>query len=439
MSKKHFNFKSSIRDWYIRAFPSDELGYRINPLATFAGAVKCMADGGDIYKYLGVGDSLVRENVFSKIAAITGVDFDAVYDLWSHHDEDESSRLVFLGDHPDCAVDRDWREQFDEVVSPSEQVRYDEMLAAEEHRKAETFDSFMEVNEIPMDEVRSAGIALMLMQGIVFAEIAKKIDGPSEELDERIATFNRDLKRLYNEPLHKKVEQIESQVGKLEEKAAIYDEMRYIAEHTDPADIRIAEGSTSMTGALMAAAMASYDLSCGLIDDEHIGRYSDVITALEERMGVGAGGLSVQTEAGELIANAKEDGISVGITPGGVRTSASTGVERGGLYFYYDDEPKPAPEFFRERHSKTRPIVCLETGETFMGNPAAARPLHVSPAAISQAVLYGSPVNGLHFYHGDEPKPAPEFFKPAKATAGNSAPGTDYREHGIQRDRRAVQ
>ena len=127
MSKKHFNFKSSIRDWYIRAFPSDELGYRINPLATFAGAVKCMADGGDIYKYLGVGDSLVRENVFSKIAAITGVDYDAVYGLWLHHDEDECSRLVFLGDHPDCAVDRDWREQFDEVVSPSEQVHYDDL------------------------------------------------------------------------------------------------------------------------------------------------------------------------------------------------------------------------------------------------------------------------------------------------------------------------
>lgn len=27
----------------------------------------------------------------------------------------------------------------------------------------------------------------------------------------------------------------------------------------------------------------------------------------------------------------------------------------------------------------------------------------------------------------------------AKLAAGNSAPGTDYREHGIQRDRRAVQ
>lgn len=159
-------------------------------------------------------------------------------------------------------------------------------------------------------------------------------------------------------------------------------------------------------------------------------------------------------DTGETFESAFQAGRAFGITPGGVRTSASTGVERGGLHFYYGDEPKPAPEFFRERHSKTRPIVCLETGETFMGNPAAARPLHVSPTAISQAVRYGSPVNGLHFYHGDEPKPAPEFFKPAKVkggkspaaiaaaakvAAGNSAPGTDYREHGIQRNRRAVQ
>lgn len=159
-------------------------------------------------------------------------------------------------------------------------------------------------------------------------------------------------------------------------------------------------------------------------------------------------------DTGETFESSFQAGRAFGITPGGVRTSASTGVERGGLHFYYGDEPKPAPEFFRERHSKTRPIVCLETGETFVGNPAAARPLHVSPTTISQAVRYGSPVNGLHFYHGDEPKPAPEFFKPAKvkggkspaamaaaakATAGNSAPGTDYREHGIQRDRRAVQ
>ena len=64
--------------------------------------------------------------------------------------------------------------------------------------------------------------------------------------------------------------------------------------------------------------MASYDLSCGLVDDKHIERYDNVITALEERMGFGTGMLSVQTEAGELVANVKEDGISVGMNlPGG--------------------------------------------------------------------------------------------------------------------------
>lgn len=172
------------------------------------------------------------------------------------------------------------------------------------------FDSMLRELKCGDDPEHPAEISVVAMGSV------GRWDVPSRGLV--AANSLRDLKRLYNEPLHKKVEQIESQVGKLEEKAAIYDEMRYIAEHTDPADIRIAEGSTSMTGALMAAAMASYDLSCGLIDDEHIGRYGDVITALEERMGVGAGGLSVQTEAGELIANAKEDGISVGINiPGG--------------------------------------------------------------------------------------------------------------------------
>lgn len=133
-------------------------------------------------------------------------------------------------------------------------------------------------------------------------------------------------------------------------------------------------------------------------------------------------------------------------------------IQRGtctqGLHFYYADEPKPAPEFFIPPNRPPRPVVCLDTGETFMGNPAAARPLHVSPAAISQAVRYGSPVNGLHFYHGDEPKPAPEFFKPAKGKGGKSpaevaaaaknaaakgVAGTDGRKYGIQRDRRAVQ
>lgn len=386
MSKRHFNFKSSIRDWYTQAFPSDELGYGIDPDATFVGAVKCMADGGDIYKYLGVGDSWVRENVFSKIAALTGMDYDAVYDLWLHHDEDECSRLVFLGDHPDCAIDRDWREDFDDVLSPAEQARYDELLADEERRKADAFDSLMEVNDTPTEEVRRAGLATVLMQGIVAAEIAKKIDGPSEELNARIAAFNRDLKRIYNEPLHQKVEQIESQVGKLEEKAAVYDEMRRIADRTDPADIRIAEGSVGMTDSLLAAAMASYDLSCGLVDDEHIGRYGDVITSLEERMGVGpAAGLSVQTEAGELVATAAGDGISVGINlPGGKCADIAFVDADPGANDFYPTSVRAFTYNGRDEEHEHRTDVHLDGGMVLEGQMRAETTAHV-PGDVAAA------------------------------------------------------
>lgn len=200
MDKKHFNFGSSIRDWYTQAFPDDGLGRHIDPDATFAGAVKFMAGGGDVYEYLGVGDSWVRENVFSKIAAITGAEYDDVRDVWLNHDASECSRLVFLGDHPDCAVDPDWREGFDDVLGPAEQARYDELLAEEEHRKAGLFDSIMAVNEIPLDKV-CWDDPVALANGIAAAKLAEKIDGPSAETGERIALFNKELKRIHNEPL----------------------------------------------------------------------------------------------------------------------------------------------------------------------------------------------------------------------------------------------
>lgn len=386
MDKKHFNFGSSVRDWYTQAFPADELGYTIDPDATFAGAVKFMADGGDVYEYLGAWDSLVRENVFSKIAAITGVEYGDVYDLWLNHDASECSRLVFLGDHPDCAVDPDWREGVDDVLSPAEQVRYDELLAEEEHRKAELFDSIMGANDISLDKVRWDD-PVALMNGIAAAKLAEKIDGPSAVMGERITLFNKELKRIYSEPLRKKAEQVESLVDDLTVKASIYDEMRYTAEHTDPADIRVIadEGGVGMTGALMAAAMASYDLSCGLIDDKHIERYDDVITALEERMGVGAEALSVQTEAGELIANAKEDGISVGINiPGGKCADIAfvdADPDANDLY------PTPVRAFTyngRDEEPEHRTDVHLDGDMVLEGQLTAEAPAHL-PGDVAAA------------------------------------------------------
>lgn len=133
-------------------------------------------------------------------------------------------------------------------------------------------------------------------------------------------------------------------------------------------------------------------------------------------------------------------------------------IQRGtctqGLHFYYADEPKPAPEFFIPPNRPPRPVVCLDTGEMFESAFQAGRAFGIAAGGVRTSASTGVERNGHHFYYGDEPKPAPEFFKPAKGKGGKSpaevaaaaknaaakgAAGTDGRKYGIQRDRRAVQ
>lgn len=73
----------SIKKWYVAAYPTDELGNEIDEEVSFASVWNSMFDkGDDIYRHLGVNDSVVRERVFSQIAEILGVDYDVVYYAW---------------------------------------------------------------------------------------------------------------------------------------------------------------------------------------------------------------------------------------------------------------------------------------------------------------------------------------------------------------------
>ena len=71
-----------IREFYLEAFPTDELGIEINPKATFEGLFRVLDNYGDVYEYIGVGDSLIRERCFEKLAEIMGVDYNEIYDQW---------------------------------------------------------------------------------------------------------------------------------------------------------------------------------------------------------------------------------------------------------------------------------------------------------------------------------------------------------------------
>jgi hypothetical protein len=72
----------NIREFYVKNYPTDDLGMGINPKATFAGLLNQLIVGGDVYEYLYVYDSIVRERLFERLAEELEVSYEYVYKLW---------------------------------------------------------------------------------------------------------------------------------------------------------------------------------------------------------------------------------------------------------------------------------------------------------------------------------------------------------------------
>ena len=73
----------TIREFYVSNYPSDDLGIGINPTATFAGLLNKLIVNADVYDYLYVYDSIVRERCFERLAEELEVSYEYVYKLWS--------------------------------------------------------------------------------------------------------------------------------------------------------------------------------------------------------------------------------------------------------------------------------------------------------------------------------------------------------------------
>lgn len=95
-----------VKDWYIEAFPSDDLGQMLpdtigqshgeffkydieedpdyaNAPITFATYFTVLDNYGDVYDLMGnAADSVVRERIFSQLADIIGESYDYIYDQW---------------------------------------------------------------------------------------------------------------------------------------------------------------------------------------------------------------------------------------------------------------------------------------------------------------------------------------------------------------------
>ena len=88
-----------IKDWYMKNYPTDDLGKELNDEVTFEDMWNEDYKKYDIYEVMGVGDSLIRERLFEHLAEIKGVTYDVVYrKLFSTDGFYENGGKVFYKD-----------------------------------------------------------------------------------------------------------------------------------------------------------------------------------------------------------------------------------------------------------------------------------------------------------------------------------------------------
>ena len=72
----------TIREHYLKEYPDDELGFEINPEATFVGLLDVLHNSQDVYDYIGEHDSIIRERSFLELSRILNKPYNYVWKLW---------------------------------------------------------------------------------------------------------------------------------------------------------------------------------------------------------------------------------------------------------------------------------------------------------------------------------------------------------------------
>jgi len=80
------SLNDNVKSWYLKAYPTDELGQEIDNKLTFNGVVQILNGGGEIYDVL-TNDSVIRERVFDELSERLGVDYDVIYYTWLYPDD----------------------------------------------------------------------------------------------------------------------------------------------------------------------------------------------------------------------------------------------------------------------------------------------------------------------------------------------------------------
>ena len=141
-------------------------------------------------------------------------------------------------------------------------------------------------------------------------------------------------------------------------------------------------------------------------------------------------------ETGKQFNSVENAANAIGVSSGFISRQIKAGKPIKGFYYYYAGEM--LPDEYRQKirnqkkkpNNKSRPVICLETGERFESISLVSRMLGISKSNVFHAMKNGSAVHGIHFYYGDELKPDDSFFKP-KRSIRDAAERTKISPNGI--------
>lgn len=139
-----------VKEWYVSKYPDDDMGEDIDPELSFYGIFDALDNYEDIYEVIGVGDSIIRERIFSELADRMGVDYDYVYDQWLRSADKASERSVDWS-----RIDPEWIE---ELYKKGQTTSEEHDTALENIRKALGGKSIFEAVEKKNPHVREAKI-----------------------------------------------------------------------------------------------------------------------------------------------------------------------------------------------------------------------------------------------------------------------------------------
>ena len=119
--------ESSVKDWYLGSFEVDDLGNEISEDVTFADVMKCLEDHSDFYECIGVGDSVIRERVFEKLAEILNVEPLIVYYQWLRDDYDWFADIEEESMEEEPIEEEEVIEEEDSEVDPELKKEFDSL------------------------------------------------------------------------------------------------------------------------------------------------------------------------------------------------------------------------------------------------------------------------------------------------------------------------